>query len=881
MRQKINFQLSRTRRRRGFLLVVVIGILAILLTVCVGFLSYTRGEVASVSSQRDKNDTMDVMHTSIDWSLACICKDLLTPSGQFNPAVPVSLTTTPVNWWHRPYESGYTAFIKNNWWAPPPHMAASNEAQWTYLPADFFPGGGVRGRFMVQIMDPNSCVNINDWNEDCNPTQCQMAHMVMDGYGAQYLESARQLRDTGTAGGFHCPLRYQEGWRAATHTCRYLDWLYQDYWRSEYNIASYNWVTGNTSWFNLFGPDYMAIHPTLQSDGMAEAYGPIVPTQSYKGSTGFYPIDTPGGNTGDSIPIAMGWGQNQNSAFMPMYMSGFTVQAYVDPDTGRSPVNVNTCYNSGEILPVSYWDPKSYAYTMEAVWNIESLRRIIKVGNFYFNGVSKNAQANWGTLTPDEKMKVEQLKTKLAYQYQETLCRYFTGTYNHAGDSRKYAPFSASAIGTYATVYGSALPGACTVTNYSAPRFPVSLALFRTHCSKDLLSMATSAHNAAFTGTSDPRNIDHTDGTVSFDKTDIPEVAQGKLDMRTAAACYDNLVPGKPADLVNFNGCHAYQATGNDCDPIFELYTAQVGRAEDQDDIYNLDPTYNGSSYGGASLPPVKQNNIYGSWADNANLGAMSFWDMNKPYPDPSGENDLKDHTGKTMNLTPKGKDVCAKAGATIGPWSDSVLGSVPRRQLCFSPDSFSTELTTTTTTFMLIINAELVDGPSVTANPANPALHRAISWNQWGVVLELAPGVEKLIDANNPEGEFYKNGWPRVLKSASNNASFPATLPAVAPYAYKNDVLSMDTNCASLVSRNFDEIGMRIQNQFGMAYNNPISSGPVDLEHNNATAITDWQTDIRGVAPAQEPTVYNAANQINKRIFIRSLWCLNQGIQR
>ena len=871
----------KQRCGRGFLLLVVVGILAILLTICVGFLSYTRGEVGSVTGQRDKNDTLDVLHTSIDFSIASICKDLLTPSGQFDPAKTVALTTTPANWWYRPCESGYTNFIKTNWWTPPPHMSADNEAQWTYLPADFFPGGGVRGRFMVQVMDPNSCVNINDWNEDCNPTQCQMAHMVMDGYGEQYLESARQLRDTGSAGGYRCPLRYQEGWRAATHTCRYLDWLYQDYWRNEYNVASYNWVTSNTSWFNLFGPDYTSIHPTLQSDGMAQAWGPQVPTQSYRGSSGFYPSDTPGGNVGDGIPIAMGWGQNQNAAFMPMYMSGFSVQSYVNPDTGRSPVNVNTCYNSGETLPVSYWDPKSYCYTMESVWNIESLRRIIKVGNFYANGVMKNAQTDWATMTAAEKMKCEQLKTQLAFQYQETLCRYFTGTYAHSGTGRKYAPFSSSTIGTYAAVYGSTLPHACTVTDYSVPRFPVALTAFRTNTGKDLLAMATSAHNSAFTGTSDPRSIDHTDGTVSFDKTDVPEVAHGKLDMRTAAACYDNLVPGKPADLSNFNGCKAWQASGNDCDPIFELYTAQVARQEDLDDVYNLDASFNGSTYGGAALPSPNNNNLYGSWADNAALGAMSYWDLGKAYPDPTGEVDLKDHTGHAMNLAPKGKDCCARPGSSKGPWCDSVVGLVPRRQLCFSPDSFSTELTTTTTTFMLIINAQLVDAQSVLANPTNPALHKTMCWNQWGVVLEVAPGMEKTVDPSNPEGEFYKNGWPRLLKTASTNPAFPAAPPSAPPYAYHNDALSMDTNCATLVSRNYDEVGIRVQNQFGMGYDTPPGGGAVDLEHNNATAITDWQADIRGVAPTQEKTAYDPTNQINKRIFLRSIWCLNQGIQR
>src|SRR6185295_15272041 len=72
----------------------------------------------------------------------------------------------------------------------------------------------------------------------------------------------------------------------------------------------------------------------------------------------------------------------------------------------------------------------------------------------------------------------------------------------------------------------------------------------------------------------------------------------------------------------------------------------------------------------------------------------------------------------------------------------------VPWRQLCFSPDSFSTELTTTSTTFILIVNAELVDGQSVAANPGKPELHQDQCWNQWGAVIEIAPDV--MAESNN-----------------------------------------------------------------------------------------------------------------------------------
>ena len=29
-------------------------------------------------------------------------------------------------------------------------------------------------------MDTNSLINMNDWLEDCTPSQCQMAHMLID-----------------------------------------------------------------------------------------------------------------------------------------------------------------------------------------------------------------------------------------------------------------------------------------------------------------------------------------------------------------------------------------------------------------------------------------------------------------------------------------------------------------------------------------------------------------------------------------------------------------------------------------------------------------------------------------------------------------------------
>src|SRR5687767_9640692 len=61
---------------RGFIVVVVVGLLAILLTVGVGFISYTRSEVQAVAHIRDKVDVSDVAHSATDWIIANISRAL-------------------------------------------------------------------------------------------------------------------------------------------------------------------------------------------------------------------------------------------------------------------------------------------------------------------------------------------------------------------------------------------------------------------------------------------------------------------------------------------------------------------------------------------------------------------------------------------------------------------------------------------------------------------------------------------------------------------------------------------------------------------------------------------------------------------------------------
>ena len=1022
--------------QRGFLLLVVIGILAVLLTVCVGFLSYTRGEVMGVTAQRNKGDTGDVFHSAMDWTLSNICHDLMDSGGNMDPNKYCAFSINPggntggPGWWFRPMQMGTCAFLPQptTWNFPlQPAVQPGTEAPWAYLPADFFPGGGIRGRFSVQVFDVNACININDWNEDCNPSQCQMAHMVADAYGILNMENYRWYRDFGNSDwGYlpNCPLRYQEAWRVASHTARYMAW--PDWNGSAVaNTASHSWVTGNTSWLSMYGPQYSSLSATIQADGLPLYQ--TVPSANYLGSQLFCTVSTPDQNQYDRSGTRSGpwtgsltgrYGANnpQSAGYMPWCMAGFVTQSGSDPDTGRCPININSCYNSGEILPFDYWNNPA-TYTMEGVWNVESLRRIIKVGWFYSGDPTRgvggflNAQTDWssgprGPLKPNEKMIVETLKLKLAYQYQETLCRYFTGSYAHQNPYQKFPAFFGSAIATYATAYPAATPSpanSCTVTDYSSPRFPVSLPQFRKHVHDDFLNALSKSYTNPSFAAPPPMSVsdaDTTDGTVSFDISGNAEIAQGKLDVRTACACYDNMVPGKPADMTDFKGCTPYGPG----DPIYELHVLQLARQEDMDDPYQIDPvairpgsnddprtlrkTLGASGTWPPTTPsmptptgpwPTSQwpgpaaNNIYGRWVDNPNLSAVSYF-VGQAYPDATAEVALYDHTGNCLTLLPKGNDICSVnaiaggnvniplltpavfggtmggplAGAPVptGPWLDqdpsnpsntcmrdrSGIGQhdVPWRQMCFSPDSFSTELTTTSTTFMLIINAQLVDGPSVIANPTNPAMHADQCWNQWGVVVEIAPDAMAESTASpgepantmmfpNPAiappmtGSFWqwcKNEMPRKTKTYQGTSP-NGKADAMTDPKWLDDSWPDDT-CPSLVTRNTNN-SSRYDCPFGRTsfqcrmpwkslggFTPPLNGNAADLENSTATIVRDWKKstnpaevttgcDIHQVPPAFVPSnrgadkIYDGpggTNQTKKRIIIRSIWCLNEGIE-
>jgi len=268
---------------RGFLLLVIVGILAVLLVICVGFLSFTRGEVNAVATLRDKIDTQDIYQSAVDWTVANIGKDILS-GNSVDPARYVAFSRGNQNWWYRPYERGlkdcFAAWTQRSapyrWGACPASVDAAgrDQAEWIYLPPNHFPEGGVRGRFIVTVLDANAFVNLNDWLDDCNPTQCQMAHMIMDGYGEQELERYRSWRDGGPWNRApepnFAPLRYHEAWRVGSRTVRYLFWPdgYYDTTERLCNMASPNWVTTNQRWLSGYGAEMCSLKPLLVSDGI-------------------------------------------------------------------------------------------------------------------------------------------------------------------------------------------------------------------------------------------------------------------------------------------------------------------------------------------------------------------------------------------------------------------------------------------------------------------------------------------------------------------------------------------------------------------------------------------------------------------------------------
>ncbi len=718
---------SKSRSPRAFILLVVVGLLAVMLGICISFISLTRTEVASVSHIRDKADLADLTVTAIDWTAANIQQALIDPATNLvksNAVISSTHNTADPNycWWYRTYDQGVSTWF--------PTCKANDEAQWVWMPQSHFPGGGVRGRFAVQVLDPNAFINVNDWLNDCNPTQCQMANMMMDALGGGFIEYQRANRDSlwtqaqqdNYWAWVKPPWRYNACWRVASRTVRY------DGWSADPNQMSPHWITTNTTWMSLLGPEARSLRASANADRL--------------------------------------------SPWTFLGLPGMSVYAFTDPDTGRSPVNVNTCFNSGDSQLTNVWGG-ALTFTLNGVFNVESLRRIIKIGDFWNGTTYRNAQKDAATLTAAEKTQVERLRAKLAFQYQELLCRYFSATYgadyNYAAyPLRGYGPDTGAHENTfynpivqpftvaknYYNTYAGSIPAAeiskvkhaVQKSDNSATRFPCGPSTFRQWVKDDLRVIATNNKNSKYTGTNN-------DGkeTVGVDKNGNFEIAPGKMDARTASAVFDNIVPGK-AYLFSA----AEEPNVEVRDPLSQLYAQRIGRDETQE-------------------------------------------------PDPT-----MDVLGFVAADTRGGKDI---SGATV-----------PYRQLVFGPDWFSTELTTASTTFYLVINTQLID--SSTAASANPTV---LQQHQVVAVVEVAPGLEvtDVGEDGTAKGlHYYRDGKPNYFK----------TSPA-------GNIDSMDTGCNT-------------------------------LPPNDHTSIPSAWADYHGtVNPA---AFYQPKSQNKARVTVRAFWDLN-----
>lgn len=892
---------SKPPRRRGFLLLMVVGLLAVMLVLVVGFVSYTRTETQAVGTIRDKVDGMMLMHSVLDWTVASISTDLFDANGQpragaglggdNDPKGLVSSVLAPndpcFKWWYRPWEPNYqvAAWLNGEIYAP--YTSTNFQAQWTDIPASYFPSGGVKARYAVQVLDANAFINLNDWNEDCNPTQCQMSHMVMESLGDTWLENFYGWRDSGQWGGntFNAaPLRYDNAWRAATQTTRSTVWPNNTGLAQVTDTVSPNWVTRNSTWTTLQGVDLQCLRTETSAKGMVmrdqqvwQTLGPgnyYPPTQREGFKTGSFSWGWDYWGTYAAVAPDYFGDWNLNANFLVGRLPStfcYALHSNVDPDTGRSPINVNTCFRSGEIIPNNTQFTMPRAFTMESVFNVESLRRIVKIGDFYFlNGANISTKCNAsdsaspvfiGNLSAADKAlawrKHEQLRTKLACQYQETLCRYFTASYYHPAIycqnntwlKRKYPPFNAGQ-GTYAAVYGNGigLQWYCKSNNHSQTPFPFGLRTFRKNVADDLKKMSGGMPVI-----------------VSVDNADNFNVAQGRMDMRTANAVFDNIVPGK-ALIYASTYKTGTPATNDYLDPLQELYDLQLGRDETADDIFNAQPN--------------SKDNNNGAWTDNAALfdsgltAVTGFPAKSTPLP------------ASRITLRAKGLDI-APATTVNGPtpegpystkYKDSAgtpkdIPSVPWRQQCFGPDWFSTELTTTSTAFYVIITVQMQD----------TATNNDVYVGQWGAVVELAPDVVTETDssydpsykgvngtqwpkgaAGNAPGTmglgFYRGGWPKLLKSAKQGDPYAATysqdaFPDGTVKSYRSESASQGTQWTATSTNNWADWR-------GTTTNPNMTNDPLHC--------ANFYQDTN---PAD-----SKRSQTKKQVRIKALWSLNGG---
>lgn len=1042
---------DRARNRRGFLLLVVIGLLAVLLVLVVGFVAYTRGETSAVATIRDKTDGVNLYYSTLDWTLAVIGNDLFDPStntpraglatGSDND--PKGIVSAVRNtgdaqfkWWYKPHTWDQHTWGANGGWAGGFNSYPIQSAQWIDLPASFFPQGTLKGRFCVQVLDASSQINANDWLDDCNPTQCQVAHMLTESVGDSWMEGYRHWRDTngtlpsgaasvkyrcypatGDGQNTRCIMRYEDAWRLATHSYRGF--------MAPYNTSIFGddqvtptWKTTNETYLGLYAMD----HHCLRSGVVAHGFGmwKVAPRPTY-GPMNYAPATTRdgpitaqyfdwwgmtwGATAGLNAEYTDSWNEPINARIgrYPPRLC-FALWSQTDPDTGRSPVNVNTCYNSAESVPTNTQNGPTPVYTMESVFNAESLRRIVKVGKFFVYDVvdstkkievsadeiySKTAKDSTGNVIAvaafydAARLKIEFLRMKMACQYQETLCRYFTASYNHsnryvdntAGSATafmhgtvNYNPIS-SGSGTYWTVYGAAGLGRtgateankvqnhCPMADYSKTRFPFGVHTFRRKVFDDLRVMSSNTavgclynDSLALTdpyafgmGRSSLNSNEGKDGDlyVSFDCKDRSCVALGKMDKRTASAVFDNIVPGKailwpdsPAAAAQSPATPAYYGPTSGSlvappkpasvpaaytvpappafvawspaevrsvvDPLTELYQLCLGRDETLEDWYNTQPN---NPTPVTAAKPVVSNNVCGFFTDNFDVasgrpsdsGVSAVTGVPVPGAPPAmyipascrtlrakGRDiaplKVKDSSGAITNIPP-GFYAQTYTSNVGGSASAKDVTVVPWRQRVFGPDWFSTELTTTSNCFYLIITVQITE----------VATGNQVFMNQWGAVAEVGADIACETDENDPNNDgkrwplggnsphgsgpegavdwkkcglgYYRGGWPSILKTVKSGDSGPYSN---APW---DTLYSMDAYPDATIKPVRSESASQ-----GLQY--------------KTTAARQW-ADWRGVTtdpamtgdPMHASNFYKGTNQIRKNLRIRAVWSLNSGV--
>jgi hypothetical protein len=836
---------QRRRNPKGFILLVMVGLMAVMLIVVIGFLSNTRSEVTYVTGMRNQTECNNALQSALDFTIGAIVHDTFK-GNQMDSDKPVALVRDAKNpfklWWYKPSIEMDRSSVGSS----------EDQADWVYLPANFTADGVARVRVRVQVSDTNGCINSNGWLDSGIPTQAQMGNMLIETCDYGFAERARaSLLNTyspaypapptngGTVlpaakydgGPFNCPgaghavydskkavvycpyhaypmkpRRYLDCWRAASRTysgsgANYKNW--------------YRWATLNEPYFADIGAGQ-----TIE--------------MIYSSSQGEHGIDT------SFASYEVGYYLFQQGSYAVYHT------CYTDPDTGRSPINVNTGVPYGymgakgqtwnQVGALNYQCYVPFDRVMKAVFNINSMKHLIRMGTvpvdksgtkyrvpanaLYESPLSATipAGAALSTWTAQEidtaRKKVEQYRAKLAYQYQETLVRYFNAYYNAYKywpyDTPQGFPYYPSGFTkndeTYPVRYkalGAANSGAgqvkyfCPSYKQEQPRFPFGLDQFRQNVKDDLTAMTVHARNPAFNDGS-PAGLESESGMVNVDDNFNFEISPGKLDRRIATAIFDNIVPG-PQTLWSNTDPVKYPSTPEEQYPIKQLYDMKLARDENSD--------------------------VWYTWPEMEGSGTVPIG-PSTPGPTASSTGFPKSISGERGRIIAlSGAPGVGVTGKELGPWE--ARDHIPERQYLFSPDCFSTELTTSTTTYVIIVCAELVDTSKDLANPS------IIFSRHVAYTVEVAPDVKNETNgagnwAVNGLG-YYKAGLPRKrLTDPGITDDKLTTLP---------------------IARN-DNNGQKIKGS-------------------DTSAALDW-FDFRGVQAGQESTFYDSPAQTKRKVLIR-----------